>query len=459
MARTRVGGASGWVIATILLGFAFIISLILTIIFATQIGGARQNQELAQLTLSRIVTPRERNGEEFKLLTARAREQERQTVFGLLNEESKTLKNYVAGTDVEVPSIKLQSTALEVDLDGGATLLGEIERLRQNLDDTRQTLAQTEQIRAEAVASISAMESQKASAADSFNRSVADIRGQYSTLKGDFDHFQRDKNALIEQLQKNMETVRNSMSEKLHQAKSEIAQKDEVIRRLANRIDEVEAAQSESRGGGADIVPADGRIVTINRDGDLAYINLAAGDHVLPGMTFEVFDQNEVIKVDRIDEQQRGKATIEVVRVLDSSSVARIVRAEPYAIVSVGDHIVNLAYDRSAVYQFFVHGVFDINKVGRATMSDNRRVQAMIDRWGGRVTDDLNYQTDYLVLGLMPKRLQPPPQDALIFEIEDYTEKLRIYDEYRALEAEAQKLKIPVLNQNRFLGLVGHYRR
>ncbi|MEM9019186.1 MAG: hypothetical protein AAGC44_01375, partial [Planctomycetota bacterium] len=69
-------------------------------------------------------------------------------------------------------------------------------------------------------------------------------------------------------------------------------------------------------------------------------------------------------------------------------------------------------------------------------------------------------EVDYLVLGKEPEfpaDLDPGVIDQVL--IRENEEKRVAYDTYQKLVEEAKRLRIPILNQNRFLVLIGYYQR
>ena len=72
----------------------------------------------------------------------------------------------------------------------------------------------------------------------------------------------------------------------------------------------------------------------------------------------------------------------------------------------------------------------------------------------------MNYEVDYLVLGVAPTVPERPPEDDFDSEKEERWFKAREQlGVYQQLVARAQTLSIPILNQNRFLELTGYYQR
>ncbi|MCS7034009.1 MAG: hypothetical protein NZ561_08445, partial [Phycisphaerae bacterium] len=206
---------------------------------------------------------------------------------------------------------------------------------------------------------------------------------------------------------------------------------------------------------------ADGIIVR-NPSPDLVYINLGQGDQVSPGMTFQVFDKVEGVPPPGDPESDenlpRGKASIEVIRVGPTSSEARVIRRQPGQTITEGDLIVNLIYDRNTRYNFLVFGNFDIDRNGQATAAEAEVIKRLVTQWGGRLTDKVNVDTDFVVLGIEPELPE--------FTREELEEPLNLAkfeqaradkDAYDRIKAIAQDYSVPILNQNRFLYFVGFY--
>jgi hypothetical protein len=85
-------------------------------------------------------------------------------------------------------------------------------------------------------------------------------------------------------------------------------------------------------------------------------------------------------------------------------------------------------------------------------------VKRLITQWGGEVVPDINVDTDFVVLGAEPQvpvlskdDLQDPVQKAI------YDRAVAESEAYANISAKARDYKIPILNQNRFLYMIGYY--
>ena len=190
------------------------------------------------------------------------------------------------------------------------------------------------------------------------------------------------------------------------------------------------------------------------------YIDLGQGDQVIPGMTFEVYDRFTRIPQlpagDEKDAKLQGKASIEVVKVGAASSEAIITRQTRGETLREGDLISNLIYDRNTKFNFVVHGNFDLDGDKVASASDAEIIKRLITQWGGRVVDQVNADTDFVVIGKEPevKTLSENPTPVEIAENQRQQAERKAYDE---LLTKAGELNIPILNQNRFLYLIGYF--
>jgi hypothetical protein len=227
---------------------------------------------------------------------------------------------------------------------------------------------------------------------------------------------------------------------------------DALRARLANRRSDVTNSV---------VRQSDGKIVRIPND-KVCYINLGQGDQVTNGLTFEVYDKAEGVpplpeNVTGDEQLPVGKASIEITHVGVTSSECRIVKIQPGAIISEGDLIANLVYDPHVKFNFFVFGNFDLAENGRPNANDAAFIKQLVTQWGGKLTDQVNVNTDFVVLGAEPvipnfskDEIGPDAQA----KIDAATKASEAYQEIRQ---EAKDLHIPILNQNRFLYYVGYY--
>jgi len=123
-----------------------------------------------------------------------------------------------------------------------------------------------------------------------------------------------------------------------------------------------------------------------------------------------------------------------------------------------GDWVENLVYDRNTKYNFLVYGNFDLDQNGVSTPADADVIKRLVTQWGGKLTDKVNADTDFVVLGKEPvvpnftrEELNDPINAARL------AEATQLAEQYETVKRQAIELHIPILNQNRFLYFVGYY--
>jgi hypothetical protein len=205
----------------------------------------------------------------------------------------------------------------------------------------------------------------------------------------------------------------------------------------------------------------DGYIVSVASP-EIVYINLGMGDHIVPGMTFEVYSRREGIPKQsdlmQAEEMPVGLGSIEVENVLASAAECRVIKTEIGQHFSEGDLIANLVYDRNTKYNMMVYGNFDLAQTGKPKKGDRQKIEALITQWGGTVQNKINEDTDFVIMGKEPTIEQFTPeelQDPLNKQTQD-DEKAE-HDAYEGVLEKAAKLGIPIMNQNRFLYFCGYY--
>ncbi len=462
MARARNSGGGGSVWGMVILGMLFFVCLVLSITFYVQLQGARELADEADAELNRFATEGLRNDPAvLDLLEARdpvvAQLLDHRTrLRGLIGEnvdlddldDDEQLENVldsalharVTEAVAQHGSLSAAVTALRGDV---AAREQRIDALEQERDTARQQLEQAQERLAE-------LQNEYAQTEQQLRSQLEEVTGQFTGHVDATSASESELRELVEQARREQE--------------QRVAELDDQITRLTGERDELrreirELVRREDRVAPPDVVLPAGRIVSVIDAERRAQIDIGRRDRLVLGMTFEVFDRDEMVRY-QPDRALRGKATVEVIGLQDEAAMTRIVRRAPNAELRPDDQVVNLVYDPHATYRFFVYGEFDIDRDGRATEAERQRVKQMIRDWGGEVADELRYDVDFVVLGAAPERPQDLPPGVVDPErIQRAREAQEIFERYQSLEEEALAYGIPVLNQNRFLTLVGHYRR
>lgn len=204
----------------------------------------------------------------------------------------------------------------------------------------------------------------------------------------------------------------------------------------------------------------DGTVVRNSADGTIS-ISLGAGQQIVPGMTFEVYDRGTgVPAIAATDDltMPKGKASLEVLRVGPTTSECRVVRLSPASAIAEGDIIANIVYDKNTKYNFVVYGNFDLARDGNPSQADTTIIKRLITEWGGKLQNEVGVGTDFLVIGaepVIPDFTEEQRRDPVNAKI--LSDKQAEFQAYVETLNKARELYIPILNQNRFLYYTGYY--
>jgi len=446
MARARSGG--GLAVALVLFTIAFVFALIAAIVFASQKSAAAAQRDEAESKLRAVATANE-------LASVQKPGDVPGTLVGYLAQENQLLKSMVS-SQPEVSAASLDARRKELGIE--QALFDAVQRLNNELAAANSRAQQAEQAAAAAAERAAAVEASKNELAQQYDATATELRSQIEAVQQGVADWKKGIEGSDAALAEQMAQLRREKDQRIAELEQQGRQKDAEVARLQNELDR---RTGVDRATGENIVPSDGVISAIADNGQVVYLNRGSADHLLLGMTFEVFAENELVKTDEFDPAQlRGKATVEVVNIEPHAAQARVVRRGHRAILRAGDKIINLVYDPDKTYRFHIYGNFDLNGDGRSTEAERTTVESMVRSWGGIVSESLSYEVDYLVLGdepPLPETLPPDVIDPVL--IQRNVEQQRVYEQYQSLKTEATSLRIPVLNQNRFLSLVGYYQR
>jgi hypothetical protein len=356
----------------------------------------------------------------------------------------------------------LKGAGVSLDLSGGG-LIGAVDRLTQAMATAQGQVASLTQQKAASDKEVQAgkdelvkVNAANADAAKAQQQAAAEAQAQ-------FQKSGEDTAAAVKQMQADADAAKkanldaqqasaNQVADSTHQLQAAQKELEALRERLGRRRPDVTNAA---------IRVADGELIRVPGNG-VCYINLGYGSGVTNGLTFEVYDKISGIppippNVTGDEQLPVGKASIEIIHVGDNSSECRIVNTEPGAVLTEGDPIENLVYDAHQKYQFCVYGNFDLASTGRPNAADAEVVKRLITQWGGKLTDKIGPDTDFLVIGAEPV-LPEFSKDDLTPENQDKLQKAQdALDKYQEIRGEAKDLHIPILNQNRFLYYVGYY--
>jgi len=295
------------------------------------------------------------------------------------------------------------------------------------------------------------------------NKQMEGVRGEQTASVSKWSQDVANLQGTLTQIQTSTDTERKTAADAVTKKDAEIAAKQKEIERLNATVAGLTDKMNKLRQPTENAAVRQPKAVISRVIGNnLVYINRGEGEQITPGMTFEVYDRGTGIPplgdATTNENLPVGKASIEVLRVGATSSECRVIKSQPGTAISEGDLCQNLIYDPNTKSNFLVYGNFDLDQNGVPTPQDAEVIKRLITQWGGKVANDINVDTDFVVLGVEPK-VPTYSQEDLKDPInrKKYDDALAAVEAFNNVKAKAVELHIPVLNQNRFLYYIGYY--
>jgi hypothetical protein len=289
---------------------------------------------------------------------------------------------------------------------------------------------------------------------DKFQQQFEQVKTGYDELKAllekKTDEQVKDLYTKLNQERSN----RDETNKQLLRTQAELRTADERIQRILK--DDVWPIKPPPDANVAAFEP-DGKIILVDDQAKIVYINLGSDDRVYRGLTFSIYDKDQPIP-----RNGKGKAEVEVYNIEKNVSAARILRVDPKNAIVVNDAAANLIWDSKKTNTFVVAGDFDLKGEGRIDLEANEKIRKMVVQWGGKVSDSVTADTDFVILGTPPEVGQKPTLE----ETETYPNAMERYEQaverlanYKQVQSQASTLSIPILNAERFLYFIGYKTR
>jgi hypothetical protein len=466
----RAGQSNAMKIALVTFVILFLIAATLAVIFYLQAEEYRGAEASARAELTKFASPAEQNA----VARIVGKPESGKSYLGTLNALFNQLVRITLGVepDENTPaSVKLNTISMKIaelqemlgpDLSpaygpNGIALLQTIANLKKALDLTRREMEDLRQ-QYQKLQNDFTMASQQALIREEKLRQEALLYQQNANeIQTRYDEL---KKMLEMSADEQMQTLRNRLEEeqaKLRQKQMELMETQEKLKEtetaLRTAMEKIEGIKPRPNVAAAAFKP-DARILQIDFQNGVIYLNVGMEDHVYRGLTFAVYDRNAPLP-----EDGRGKAEIEVFQVSPNVSAARILRSSVKNPIVPDDIVANLIWDAKTSNRFYVSGEFDLNGDGTPEPDAAERIREMILRWGGTLEEDITVNTDFIVMGEPPRRLPRPSQTELELNPaaqQRYEEAEVRASQYEALLQKAELLSIPVFNLKQFYYLLGY---
>lgn len=317
-------------------------------------------------------------------------------------------------------------------------------------------LAQAQAERTSAQDDLKAASDRIAKIQEEHRATVSSLNSEIGAYKAELDRYRGGVEDTQSSMEKRVADIRAEYAKSNAELQGQLDTLQQQILVKQEQLDKALGKTSASRlNSGDEAALVDARIVGVNPTAKEVYVGVGRRQHVVLGMTFEVYNVGAIIQPDADGNYPPGKASLEVVRVDENSSLARITRETRGNPVIQGDSVANAVYDPRKIYTFCVFGSFDTNRDGVATPQEAADIETLIRDWGGQLSDGITGSTDFLVLGERPILPPEPKPDDPIELIQRYLRIKQNVQKYEDLFESAKRTSIPVLNQHRLDTLTG----
>ena len=450
----RSTAGTGVVVALVVFIIVSAALLTTTIIFYSQRGKLIEDAATAKKNLDDVANSMERGSEAYKAIDS---VRGRNSVYGYLNNQYTSLQDYV-GSPVEIDTLKqTYSESLGVDANGNLyTHLQSTRRQIQENADTIKTLkSRITQLQDRNDNLFGDLEMARSERNDTLE---ANVDQQLQGIRQADNQYEQEVAQALDGLQQAKDRNRTRYVGQIRDLETEVDRlldenvvKESSLQELRSRVERSKVKPKDP----AALV--DGEIIDVTGRGDQVYINRGTDDQIVLGMVFQVYDDAAQVRPDAEGNFPEGKATIQVVKVGDTTATAKVTRATRGRPVVSNNVIVNEFYDPNYTFKFLVHGNFDIDADGRATSAEREYVERQIQSWGGTILtgDKITGDLDFLVLGVEPTNPPNPTANATQLEMQQILDQRMTHQQYNDLFNAAKKADIPVLNANRLYILTG----
>jgi hypothetical protein len=335
-----------------------------------------------------------------------------------------------------VPLVQKLKAELDRVVDERANLEKQLGELRQRFDD--------------AIAATQEKEKQLETEKEQYHQQVIDVTQKYDELKLLMEKTSDERaQTLYTQLEEERENLKKTNDELLKtQAELNLARD-----RMERALEELQQIKPSADTEVAAYKP-DGKVILVDDQAQVVYLNIGTDDHVYPGLTFSIYDRNAPIPRDG-----KGKAEVEVFGVTEKVSSARITQSQKENPITINDIAANLVWDSDKTNLFVVSGDFDLDGDGIIERNGADKIKAIIEKWGGKIANTVTYDTDFLVLG-EPPQVPPKPTneelEANPMAEERYEAAMQRFNAYKEAENSARGLWVPVFTYDRFLYFIGY---
>lgn len=453
----RTGASVGVAVTITILGLVAVAMFVTTMVFYGQAQRSRTDLEQAKSDYAAFVSDAQREHASVRAVLDEARRNNQSVVEHLMLARAELLKSSAGDQAMSMDAFREQIAGIEGA--DGLSLFALVNAKNDQIAQltTRVEVAESERRAAQADAEAEAQRVATIEAA--FGDRGQQLQINVKDIIDQFDTADQRYRAIATKFAENLEAAESTFDgekSRLVTANDRLQQENIALRDQVARL--------RGEGGQDRIMPldeaalVDGTIDRVDSAVNEVVLSIGRNQKAILGMTFAVYSSPTDIREDETTgEYPEGKAVLEIVRVEDGFSRARVVRSSAGNPIIRGDVIANAAYDPKKTYKFMVEGLFDTNGDGRESRYERDELAALIERWGGTVVDEITGDLDFMVLGAKPVLPPAPAPQSPIAVINEYNRLGREIQRYEELQLAAEATSVPLLNANRLQTLIGDF--
>jgi hypothetical protein len=451
----RTSGSFGMIATLTVTSLAALGFFVAFVVFYGKHSSALQKVQQAQQDQADVVRPDERNRDDVRNLIEEAKRAGGKSLVGYMVESQEAMMARVTGSRRDRPS-DFANKLREVPGADSSSLLALLASQRGQIESLESRLAQADEARKAAIANQQAEVARVATIEASHRSTVAALTSQIGQFRDEIESYRRGTDDYKKRVDAELDKVKQAAAEEERRLQNMVQSLTESKLILENQLASLRGSRTQGVVRPDDeFALVDAEVIGVEPGTRQVFLSIGRRNNVVLGMTFAVYANAAAIRPDADGNYPRGKATIEVINVGETSSTARItseVRGNP---VVKGDVVANAVFDPNKKYKFVIFGNFDANRDGLATELERADIAAMITAWGGTIIDDLTGDADFLVLGAAPLSPVRPSSDAPLEVVLEFQRREREVQRYRDLERQAMATSVPILNENRLYTLIG----
>ena len=356
--NTRTGLIS-WLIVFVIL---FVVAAIFAIYYDVQFNKAQQTStDLTKKYAAAVSEPdltipefakASRGGGTYIQRLLKQRDAEARTISGNDKMEFEDVNKTVASTLQDVENqLKAKNVAISLTADN---LLQSIRLLSTQVTQCADAVAKSQaDVKAANDRAIQVTQERDKMLGEK-DKEIASLQGELQKSQAQFASYQESKNTTVSGIEQSAKDVIAEHQRRNDTLQAELAKLTTTHGSLQHQFDMLKQKLDRLRINPSESLQrADGTITRVQPTTGTVFISIGMGESVTPGLTFEVYDKHKGLpKLTAAADDltlPSGKASIEVMKVMNGTSECRIIKTAPGQTLVEGDLIENLVYDPNEI--------------------------------------------------------------------------------------------------------------